>query len=287
MFREITFLAPGDCFSVFVRDQKRFNFPVHSHDEFELNLIINGAGAKRMVGNHEEVIGNHELVLIGPNMVHGWTQNQCNSDNVKEVTIQFHPDFLGDTFLKRAQFSAIKDLLDKARQGVYFPEEVIRKVCPEIMDLSQKHGFDSVIGLLAILQQLATAACPVPLSSPALPDKRPEFLNKQVEKAFNYINTNFSKKLTLNEVARIAGMNPGAFNYAVKKHTGYTFNSCINKIRLNYVSRMLIETTHSVAEIAYQCGFNNLASFNRLFKHVKQCTPKEFRSEFTGMRTFV
>jgi AraC-like DNA-binding protein len=63
----------------------------------------------------------------------------------------------------------------------------------------------------------------------------------------------------------------------------------LNEVRLGHASRMLIDTTQSINEIAYRCGFNNMSNFNRIFKKKKNCTPKEFRFEYnaTGVRTFV
>ena len=50
---------------------------------------------------------------------------------------------------------------------------------------------------------------------------------------------------------------------------------------------MLIDTTNTVAEISFKCGFNNLSYFNRLFKKKNGCTPKEFRENYSGTRTFI
>jgi len=52
---------------------------------------------------------------------------------------------------------------------------------------------------------------------------------------------------------------------------------------------MLIDTTNSINEIAYKCGFNNMSNFNRIFKKKKDSTPKEFRQTYTsnGIRKFV
>jgi transcriptional regulator GlxA family with amidase domain len=50
---------------------------------------------------------------------------------------------------------------------------------------------------------------------------------------------------------------------------------------------MLIDTTHSIGEIANKCGFNNMANFNRIFKQKKGCTPKEFKRNYTGQRVFI
>ena len=52
------------------------------------------------------------------------------------------------------------------------------------------------------------------------------------------------------------------------------------EMRLGHASRLLIDTTQSVSEVAYNCGFNNISNFNRLFKKKKGCTPKEFRESY-------
>ncbi|WP_299291603.1 hypothetical protein [uncultured Mucilaginibacter sp.] len=54
--REITPLTQSDCFTMFSRVKKRFDFPLHYHEEYELNLILNAKGAKRIVGDHIEMI---------------------------------------------------------------------------------------------------------------------------------------------------------------------------------------------------------------------------------------
>ncbi|WP_157310450.1 helix-turn-helix domain-containing protein, partial [Parabacteroides distasonis] len=55
---------------------------------------------------------------------------------------------------------------------------------------------------------------------------------------------------------------------------------------IGYAARMLVDTQRSIAEICYDCGFNNLSNFNRIFKKKKNCSPKEFRDPtetiFTG-----
>ena len=58
-------------------------------------------------------------------------------------------------------------------------------------------------------------------------------------------------------------------------------------MRLGYASRMLVDTTKSVAEICYDCGFNNLSNFNRIFKKKKNCSPTEFRENYHKTRIIV
>jgi hypothetical protein len=96
--REVTPLTNNDCFLVFDRQRIGFNFPIHFHPEFEINYIRNAAGAKRVVGDHIREIADRELVIVGPNLYHGW-ENFKNSktDPLHEITIQFPIDLLTDT----------------------------------------------------------------------------------------------------------------------------------------------------------------------------------------------
>jgi transcriptional regulator GlxA family with amidase domain len=73
-----------------------------------------------------------------------------------------------------------------------------------------------------------------------------------------------------------------SFSRFFKKRTGVTFIDSLNEIRLGHATRMLIDTTHSVSEIAYKCGFNNISNFNRIFRKKKGCTPKEFKEEYSN-----
>ncbi|MEO9004027.1 MAG: helix-turn-helix domain-containing protein [Ginsengibacter sp.] len=73
-----------------------------------------------------------------------------------------------------------------------------------------------------------------------------------------------------------------------KLRTGKTFVDTLNEIRFGHASRMLIDTTHSISEITYKSGFNNMSHFNRIF-FKKNSPPKDFRNSYTsvGIRTFV
>ncbi len=109
--------------------------------------------------------------------------------------------------------------------------------------------------------------------------------SRRVEKSMDYINKNFDKSIKLNEVAKLCNMTEAAFSRFFKAKTGMTFIDCLNEIRLGNASRMLIDTSQSIAEIAYHCGFNNISNFNRIFKKKKSCTPKDFRESYLGMGT--
>ena len=90
IIREITPLSDKDCFYVAERYKTEFTYPIHNHAEFELNFCEKAAGVRRIVGDSAEVIGDYDLVLItGQDLEHVWEQNECNSKEIREITIQF------------------------------------------------------------------------------------------------------------------------------------------------------------------------------------------------------
>lgn len=288
LLREITPLTQSDCFTLFKRVKTSFDFPLHFHEEIELNFIKGAANARRVVGDHIEEIDDLELVLVGPNLQHAWFTHKCKGSEILEVTIQFHKDLFDDKFLRRNQLSFIRSMLEKSSRGILFSREATEAIMPRILDLNKKHGFDSVLELMSILHDLSTSRNSRLLSDASFNLVELSYNSRRVEKAFEYLNQNFDKQVTLAEVARLAGMTEVSFSRFFKNRSGKTFIDSLNDIRLGHASRMLIDTTHSISEIAYSCGFNNISNFNRIFKKKKNCTPKEFKEGYSaGSRIFI
>ncbi|THU40058.1 helix-turn-helix transcriptional regulator [Niastella caeni] len=288
LLREITPLTQSDCFTLFSRVKSEFDFPLHYHEEFELNFIQNAKNAKRVVGDHIEEIDELELVLVGSNLQHAWFTHHCKSNEIREITIQFHKDLFDEKLLRRNQLSFIRTMLEKSLRGILFSKETTQQLAPRIMDLNQKQGFDSVLELMSILHDLSISRNMRILSDASFNNTEQYTYNsRRIEKTLEYMNQNFDKPITLNEVARLANMSDAAFSRFFKQRTGNTFIDSLTEIRLGHASRMLIDTTQSIAEVAYHCGFNNISNFNRIFKKKKSCTPKDFRESFSGTRIFI
>src|SRR5690606_29517979 len=121
ILRETTPLSEKDCFMVFSREKTAFDFPIHVHPEYELNFIENAKGAQRVVGDSIEDITELELTLIASSdLEHGWLNHHCDSKQIKEITIQFHPDLLNEQILLKNQFRSIQHMFERAAYGVTF-----------------------------------------------------------------------------------------------------------------------------------------------------------------------
>jgi AraC-like DNA-binding protein len=288
ILREITPLTNSDCFTIFSRTKSEFDFPLHSHEELELNFIMNAKGARRVIGDHIGEIDDLEMVLVGSNLPHVWQTHKCKANDIKEITIQFHKDLFDDRFLRRNQLSFIRNMLEKSAKGIQFSRPTIEQIMPRLNILGQKQGFDSVLELLSILHDLSISRNMHTLSDATFSNVELSYNSRRVEKAIEYMNQSFQKSITLAEVAKLANMTEVSFSRFFKARTGITFMDSLLEMRLGHASRLLIDTTQSVAEVAYNCGFNNISNFNRLFKKKKGCTPKEFRENYSyGSRVFI
>lgn len=108
--------------------------------------------------------------------------------------------------------------------------------------------------------------------------------SEKMERLANYVKKHYDTKITIQDVCNILNMSSGSFSRFIKKNTGKTFIDYLNDLRIGYASRYLIENDESISEIAYKCGFNSIANFNRRFKKIKGCTPTDYRNEFLGIR---
>jgi AraC-like DNA-binding protein len=282
ILKEITPLTASDCFTIFERTKTEFDFPLHYHEEMELNLIINAKGAKRMVGDHVGEIEEVELVLVGANLPHVWRTHNCKSRKIQEITIQFHKDLFEEKMLKRNQLHFIREMFEKSSRGILFSPTTTQQVISRLKKLRSKQGFDSVLELMSIFHDLSTSRNLQLLSEANFSNVQPTYKSRRIEKVMEYMRQNFDKSIDLSDVSKIANMTEVSFSRFMKTQTGIGFIDSLLDIRLAHASRLLIDTNQPISEIAYNCGFNNISNFNRLFKKKKGCTPKQLRENYTN-----
>ncbi|OMP31938.1 AraC family transcriptional regulator [Mangrovimonas sp. DI 80] len=281
--REITPLSPEDSFLVFDRIKNDFDFPIHFHPEYELNFISNGKGVKRVVGDSVEVIDDVELVLVGPNLHHGWLTHDCKSEAIHEVTIQFHENLLNKELLSRKIMKSIKDMFERSIHGILFSKKTAAEIGERLGQVSKLDGMDYFLELVSILHDLANSRNQRLLSTYTV--NRDNFENSdKIKIVYEFVQDNFEKKISLSEVAELVNMSNVSFNRFMKKRTGKTFVDYVNDVRIGYASMWLLEKDMSISEIAFNSGFNNIANFNRVFKKLKNCTPSQYKNEFSGIK---
>lgn len=100
--------------------------------------------------------------------------------------------------------------------------------------------------------------------------------SRRVQKVQEYINLHYQEEIRLGQLASMVGMTDVSFSRFFKLRTGKNLSDYIIDIRLGFASRLLVDSTMSIAEICYECGFNNLSNFNRIFKKKKIVLRRSF-----------
>ena len=228
------------------------------------------------------------MLIASPNLEHVWEQGECQSKDIREITIQFTSDVLPEPLLSKSQFHSIRRMLDRARCGLAFSGLTIMKVFGKIDELThQRRGFHAVLSFLELLYDLSLADDSRTLSSSSFARIKTSNESRRVNKVQQYIASHYAEDVRLETLADLAGMTPVAFSRFFHQRTGRSLSEYIIEIRLGIAARMLIDTTKMVAEICYDCGFNTLSNFNRLFRKHKGCTPTAFRENFNKKKLII
>ena len=289
VLREITSITDNDCFYIVERHKSEFTFPIHSHEEFELNFIEGGRGVRRVVGDSIETIGDFELTLVtGDGLEHAWEQGGCREKDIREITIQFSPRLLDDKLLSRNQFASIRKMFERARMWLTFSMPAIMRVYCLLDTLATKEErMDQFLDMLRILYELSLDTGARTLASNSFAKTVTGRESRRVNKVKEFIAQHYTEEIKLDDLAGLVAMSPSAFSRFFKQYTGRGPVDYIIDVRMGVAARMLVDTTTSVSEICYACGFNNLSNFNRTFKARRGYTPRDFRALFTKNRIYV
>lgn len=290
VLREITPLGEQDFMYVADRHKKEFDYPIHCHDIMELNFVENAAGARRVVGDSSEVIGDCDLVLItSSDLEHVWEQHECKSDDIHEVTVQFYIHFEDEhTPFRTNPYKSIYRMMMRAKRGLAFRMSAIMTIYPRLVKLASINDkFLMAHELMYILHELSKFDDAYELASSTFAKVEVISESRRVLKVKDFINTHINDELRLEQLANLVSMTPTAFSRFFKLRTGKTLSEYIVDIRLGQAARLLVDTADSVSEICWNCGFNTLSNFNRLFRKRKGCSPTEFREKYSKTKVIV
>ncbi|MFD0990639.1 AraC family transcriptional regulator [Mariniflexile jejuense] len=249
----------------------------HFHPELELIYINKGQG-KTHIGNHLSYFNNSQLLLIGSNLPHNGFTDRLTA-NGTETTIQFKSNFLGDDFLNVPEMSNIISLFERAKKGIRFKVETKQKIGPKIEKLLEHQGLKRVLKFLEILDYLATTDDYSLLNADGFAFETEPQDSGKIDIIFKYVNKNFHNHITLDEIADEVSMTVPAFCRYFKKATGKTFTQLVNEYRVVHATKLLNESQKSIADICFECGFNNFSHFNKQFNEITGKSASNYRKE--------
>jgi len=270
----------GQSFRCFNRENLAAASRWHRHPEIELTYVENGTGT-RIVGDNISSYGNHDLVLIGPDLPHTWHSDQFAHsplDRHPAVVVQFRQDFLGAEFLEVPELSGLREMIKKSSRGLKFDAETSIRVGQALTQLLHSRPAVMLVQLLNCLIDLAESSSGSPLASVGFSSPPGDSMQNRTEEICAFISQNYrNPDLTHQMLADQVHMNPSAFSRFFRNSTGKTAMNYISEMRVSLACRLLADTEKTIAEIFQFAGFSNTSNFNRQFHRIQKMTPREYR----------
>lgn len=282
-FQQLTINQDKESFLCYWVRSPKFGFHWHYHPEFEITYVVHGNGT-RLVGDSSQDFENGDLIFVGSNLPHTWINHDDfgrDGENMEVVVLQFSGDILENRSKEIVEFTNIARLFNESGRGLNFPAEVRAQAGKLLVALEATTGMRRYNLLLELLDLLGAATLEK-LSSEFYAPNYSQTNEKRIGKVFEHIHENYHRSLPIAELADVASMNDAAFCRFFKKTTGKSAVNYINDLRIGKACNLLNEPGMTIADVAFQSGFNSVTHFNRTFLKIKTLTPSQFKKEFTS-----
>jgi len=277
IFREITPLDKNKLFFAKFTPGDPMTFPVHFHDDFEITLVL-GANGTRIIGNNIEHFTDLDLTMIFPDTLHGYKWDP-EFEGADVVVIQFSKIIKDFPIFTKDVLSVIGDMLSSQDLGINFPKELARALKDKIIAFVKKDGIESITAFFEILYTLASSDYKTNISAIPLKQEFKSFPKdcERINRIILFIEKNYTKKISLNDIGETVRMSPSALSRYFKKKTGYNIWEYLNNYRVDVAAHKMAKTDDCIFEICYACGFNNVSNFNREFKKRIGLSPNVYK----------
>lgn len=276
--------SPSQSVIFFDEEKPHFTVPWHFHPEIEILYVVKSSGTS-YVGDGIRRFSDGEISIIGENVPHWWKSDRKYFEGkvttgMKALIIQFNKDIFDKNFINLPEMTAIKEFLEKSQRGIQFTGKSRKSFGEQIVKIFQLAGIYRITELIHLLDMMANTKEYKYHASVGYSKSINTFDFQRFNKVHEHIILNLTKPIKLEEVADIANICPTAFCRYFKKHTGKTFSSFLNEIRIGNACRLMLSDNVSISGASLESGFNNLSHFNDQFKRVMGMTPSAYLSAY-------
>lgn len=250
---------------IYASDAYSLTFQPHLHNLIECIYVADGE-IEVQIGQTGKCMRKGEMAVIFPNVVHSYHSDEQHRNFCE---LFFYP-------LKTA--SPLYHLVKGSRpESPFLSAEQMHREIPghfhEIVSLYKGESQDLI--LIKTLMELILIRVRDQL---VLTMREHPQTESAIEKAVTYFMENFRNEVSLEETAKYLGVNRYYLSHVLNDSLGMSVPAYINNLRIDYARNLLSTTDLPISRVAMEIGYENLRTFNRCFRKVSGCTPKEYRS---------
>ncbi|ALS01766.1 AraC family transcriptional regulator [Enterococcus silesiacus] len=280
IFLEMPILDPEFPFRIILNDGDILTTP-HWHREIELICVTKGS-INLGINDQPYTLSAGELVLINGGDIHYVLASPGSERVVFQFDLTFFARLNTDEINLNQFFEAIEPLSPKwGREN----EAVVREILLEMYAEERKQALGFQFQLKADLLKLLVYLFR------HIPKKKDKYqthekvqskdILEKLDQVFRYVEKNYTKKITLEEVAASIGYSQFYFTKFFKRNTGKTFITFLNDYRIDKAKWLLINSDDTVSQIISQIGIESDKTFYRLFKHSMGMAPLKYREKMS------
>ena len=258
-------------FMVWHSNYENIGFLAHWHKEIELIYVRSGS-CSLSITDHSFTAHAGDLAVCESGVIH--YSDSHGMDNSLDFII-FDTSILGQLFQNPGfTFPLVtKEQLESYGLTARL-EALIRTVSSELTDKApfyQDVVTSSIQTSWALLRRFHPRA-----DADQLPDGRRSRMLSELQELLAYIDVHYADNISLEYAAGRMNFSPSHFSKTFKKLMGINFVTYLNMVRVEQAAQELRHTEKKFTDVALSCGFNNIRTFNRVFKEITGCTPSEF-----------
>lgn len=262
-------------FRLIVNQDLNFNYPPHWHNAIELLYVLENPFTV-FVDSKEYHLNEKDILFIPVGDIHGFRSETFNGTR---IFINFELSSI-ETF---GSMDRIKNQLRDVRlvtleNGSLYTD--IEREFSNMLEEYKAEGFTSPLYYAARVIDILIMLCkstPAQINLESKENKNKISGLDKINKSFEYIEKNYSEDIHLKDIARAAGFSECYFSRIFKDITEKSFHQYLSEYRIKKAELLLADSNYSVSEAAYASGFSSIATFDRLFRQIKGCTPQEFK----------
>lgn len=254
------------------------NVPMHWHNEFEIDYVLQGKGDFICEDEHFPV-GQGDVIMISPNILHA--AYPSSNMNLHYIAFVFHANMLGLESNDRSSIHCIRPLITgqlrvNVKYDLAHPDySVIHSLTETLINCANKNNpYDDLLLKSILLQLYWYFEKTDNLSS--FPGNDISY-SSLIRPALEYMTYSYMNSITINELSAKCAISSSHFMNSFKKAVGCSAIEFLTHLRIKAACTALTETTNDISTISYSCGFNNLSNFNKQFKKITGRSPLEYR----------
>ncbi|MDR1722745.1 MAG: AraC family transcriptional regulator [Tannerella sp.] len=255
----------------------------HYHNSYEIHFILEGSG-KRIVGDSMEEFHPGDLVFIGKNLPHVWIADREHVDvsrrMLESVFLQFTPEILIGEQLELPEFKYVTRALSLSERGMQIKGDTLNVISELLLQMPYMNAFDRMIFFYTILDRIGRCENFKPLVGKEYMKTRFTPQNKRIATIHDYMMNNYKDDINLHVLAEKVSMAEGSLCRFFKSNTGMTLFEYLNKIKINFACKLLMNRELSILDVCLDSGYNNISHFNKQFRRFIGCSPDKFRKRY-------